>query len=125
VGLSNKEVVLFMERLTPAFRLLAFGFKTDLQSAVGLSDKEAVLFLERLAALERSGATEGSIKGPWEDAFLDLIHHLATQPPTEARPPDPELSGCWLCVQALPHSPPRHAPALRGAALAPSALSAC
>lgn len=41
--------------------------------------------MQRLAALERSGATEGAIKGPWEEAFLDLIYRLATQPPTEVR----------------------------------------
>lgn len=39
--------------------------------------------MERLAALERSGATEGPIKGAWEDAFLDLTHRLITQPGTE------------------------------------------
>lgn len=51
--------------------------------SAGLSEKESNLFMERLAALERSGATEGPIKGPWEDAYLDLIYRLATQPPTE------------------------------------------
>jgi hypothetical protein len=39
--------------------------------------------MERLAALERSGATEGPIKAAWEDAFLDLIYRLTTQPATE------------------------------------------
>jgi hypothetical protein len=51
----------------------------------GLSEKESALFMERLAALERSGATEGPIKGAWEDAFLDLTHRLITQPGTEVQ----------------------------------------
>lgn len=48
--------------------------------------------MERLAALERSGATEGPIKGAWEDAFLDLTHRLITQPGTEVRPDPTSLT---------------------------------
>ena len=74
----------------------------------GLSEKESALFMERLAALERSGATEGPIKGAWEDAFLDLTHRLITQPGTEVRRACslPLTNGCtmtanaevWLCM---------------------------
>ena len=49
--------------------------------------------MERLAALERSGATEGPIKGAWEDAFLDLTHRLITQPGTEVRGADQLAAG--------------------------------
>ena len=58
-------------------------WKSDTVFLAGLSEKESALFMERLAALERSGATEGPIKGAWEDAFLDLTHRLITQPGTE------------------------------------------
>ena len=46
------------------------------------------MFLGKLAKLELAGATEGAIKGAWEDAFLDTVHHLCSHPsPPEVRPP--------------------------------------
>lgn len=43
--------------------------------------------MQRLATIERSGLTEGPIKGAWDKVFLDLTYTMCTT----VRPEAPEV----------------------------------